>query len=118
MTVRYPMTQLLDTFTSNSEGWLLLPEMLPMGHYLLHEVEAPSDGSIGYLLNSTDVPFEVTERHDWDDPLVIVCKDAPAKGRIELYKDDALTGSPVAGAVYEVIAATGIYTLDGTLRVA
>jgi uncharacterized surface anchored protein len=118
MTVRYPKTQVLDTFTSDAQGWLLLPEMLPMGHYLLHEVEAPSDGGIGYLINPVDVPFEVSARHDWDDPLVIACMDAPAKGRIELYKSDELSDRPVAGAVYEVIAAKDIYTLEGTLRAA
>jgi uncharacterized surface anchored protein len=87
-----------------------------MGRSLLHEVDAPSDGRIGYLANPTDVPFEVSAYHDWDDPLVIVCKDAPAKGRIELYKDDALSGKPVAGATYKVVASADIYTLDGTLR--
>jgi uncharacterized surface anchored protein len=116
MTIHYPKTVVLDTFESSEDGWLLLPEMLPMGSYLLHEVEAPHLGNLGYLLNPVDVPFEVTQRYEWDNPLVVTCKDAPAKGQIALAKSDSLDGSPVAGATYEVYAASDVYTLDGTLR--
>lgn len=116
MTIHYPATQELDVFESNNEGWLTLPEMLPMGSYLLHEVEAPATEKIGYLINPVDVPFEVTERYEWDDPLVVVCLDSPATGRIELMKTDTLSGSPVEGAVYGIYASEDIYTLDGTLR--
>jgi uncharacterized surface anchored protein len=118
MTIHYPKTTILDTFKSSEDGWLLLPEMLPMGSYALHEVEAPHLGSLGYLQNPVDVPFDVTQRYEWDSPLVVTCKDAPAKGQIALAKSDSLDGSAVAGATYEVHAASDIYTLDGTLRYA
>ncbi len=116
MTTYYPAKQTFDTFTSNSEGWLLLPEMLPYGDYLLHEVEAPNNGRIGYLLNPADVAFKVTEYSDWNDPLVVTFKDAPATGRIELVKRDELSGDLVAGATYTVSATEDEFTLDGTLR--
>lgn len=116
MTLRYPATEVLDTFVSNNEGWLMLPEMLPAGNYLLHEVEAPNNGKIGYLINPVDIAFEVTEYHDWDNPLVVTCADNPAKGYIEFIKFDALEGLGVVGATYAVYAAEDIYTLDGTLR--
>ncbi|MDR2673147.1 MAG: hypothetical protein LBC35_07740 [Coriobacteriales bacterium] len=118
MTVHYPATQVLDTFESDAQGWLMLPEMLPVGSYLLHEVEAPNDGRIGYLVNTQNVPFEVTGYNSWDDPLVVAGTDAPAKGRIALAKHDSLGGGAVPGATYVVIAAEDVYTLDGTLRYA
>ena len=31
----------LDTFYVSDEGWLMLPEPLPVGNYELHEVAAP-----------------------------------------------------------------------------
>jgi len=118
MTIHYPKTQVLDVFTSDEDGWLLLPEMLPVGDYLLREIEAPAHSGIGYLLNPVDIPFSVTERYEWDDPLVIVCYDAPAKAQILIQKTDEETGEAVAGATYAVFAAADIYTLDDTLRAA
>jgi len=116
MTIHYPKTQVLDVFESDEDGWLLLPEMLPVGDYLLREIEAPAHGGIGYLVSPVDIPFSVTQRYEWDDPLVVICYDAPAKGQIELLKTDELSGEAVAGATYAIFAAADIYTLDGTLR--
>jgi len=118
MTIHYPRTQVLDVFTSDEDGWLLLPEMLPVGDYLLREIEAPAHGGIGYLINPVDIPFSVSERYEWDDPLVVICYDAPAKAQILVQKVDGETGEAVAGATYAVFAAADIYTLDGTLRAA
>ena len=116
MTVHYPKTQAIDTFESDEDGWLLLPETLPVGDYRLHEVEAPALGGIGYLVNPIDVGFSVTQRYEWDDPLVVVAYDAPAKGQVRIVKSDEYTGEPVAGATYAVYAAEDVFTLDGTLR--
>ncbi|MDR0347146.1 MAG: hypothetical protein LBH56_02055 [Coriobacteriales bacterium] len=107
-----------DTFRSDDSGQLLLPEALPYGSYLLHEVEAPRDARVGYVLNTTDLPFFVTEVRDIDNPLVITAKDVPAKGTIGLSKTGSRRGAPVAGAEYAVIARSDISTLDGTLRAA
>jgi uncharacterized surface anchored protein len=116
MMIHYPATQVLDSFTSNNEGWLLLPGMLPAGSYLLHEVEPPNNGRIGYLLNAEGIPFEVTGYSSWDEPLVITCNDTPAKAQITLTKTDESNGEAVAGATYTVYAAEDVSTLDGTLR--
>jgi uncharacterized surface anchored protein len=118
MTIHYPKTQVIDTFESDEGGWLLLPEMLPVGDYTLHEVEAPAHGGIGYLLNPVDVPFSIDKRYEWDEPLVVVAYDAPAKGQVRVVKADSLSGKAVAGATYAVTAAADVYTLDGTLRYA
>jgi uncharacterized surface anchored protein len=116
MTVHYPTTQVLDTFTSDAEGRLTLPEPLPFGDYALHEVTAPASGNTGYVRNPVDVPFATGTGYDWDDPLTITFADAPAKGRIILIKSDAATGGPVAEATYTIRAAGDITTLDGTVR--
>ena len=116
MTIHYPKTQVLDTFVSSEDGWLMLPEMLPMGSYLLKEIEAPASNGLGYLINDLELPFEVSERFDWDDPLVVTFEDAPAKGRIQITKFDERTGNVLAGAKYAIYAAEDVFTLDGTLR--
>jgi hypothetical protein len=110
-------TGLTDTFTSDSDGHLVLPEALPYGSYLLHEVEAPHNQTTGYVLNKSDIPFLVTTSHSIEDPLVITAKDTPAKGIISISKTGRRSERPVAGAEYTVTAKGDIHTLDGTLRV-
>ncbi|MDR1184204.1 MAG: hypothetical protein LBK67_05360 [Coriobacteriales bacterium] len=105
-----------DAFTSDSDGYLVLPEPLPYGSYLLHEVEAPHNQTTGYVLNGSDIPFLVTESHSIDDPLVITAEDTPAKGILSISKTGKRSEKPVAGAEYTVIAQGDIHTLDGTLR--
>jgi uncharacterized surface anchored protein len=116
MTVHYPTTQALDTFTSDAKGRLILPEQLPYGSYLLREVQAPAANGTGYVRDSADVPFIAEAGHDWDNPLEVTFKDLPAKGRIHIMKRDADTNDAASGATYVIKAAGDIYTLDGTLR--
>jgi hypothetical protein len=116
MVVHYPTTQVLDTFTSDAQGRLTLPEPLPWGDYELHEVSAPCANGTGYVLNPVNVPFSTAAGYDWDNPLTITFADAPAKGRIEIIKSDSLSGDAVAGATYTIRAAGDITTLDGTVR--
>ena len=56
MTFSYPTPTTIDTFYTNSEGYLITPEVLPYGEYSLVEVQAP----VGYVLDSTPVPFSVS----------------------------------------------------------
>jgi uncharacterized surface anchored protein len=116
MTVHYPTTQVLDTFTSDAQGRLTLPKPLPWGDYELHEVSAPAANGTGYVLNPVNVSFSTAAGYDWDNPLTVTFADTPAKGRIEITKSDALTDEAVAGATYTIRAAGDITTLDGTLR--
>jgi LPXTG-motif cell wall-anchored protein len=105
-----------DTFTSDAKGKLVLPEPLPYGDYLLHEAAAPHRDGRGYLANTTDLPFSVTQSTSASTPLVVIMKDDPAKGQITLEKRDAVCDEPVEGAVYTIFANEDIYTLDGTLH--
>ena len=41
MTFSYPTPTTIDTFYTNSEGYLITPEVLPYGEYSLVEVQAP-----------------------------------------------------------------------------
>jgi uncharacterized surface anchored protein len=137
-TIYYPTPTVLDTFYTNDEGWLMLPETLPYGSYQLVEVQTAQ----GYVLDSEPVDFTV----DGTETVVTVEKHNLAqKGKIKVTKsgesfssvtegglpildknglegDDATVYQPVyavenlKGAVYEVTATEDIYTLDGTLR--
>jgi hypothetical protein len=114
----YDGAKMTDTFTSDSQGNLVLPEQLPYGDYLLHEVDAPADSTTGYLLNPVDIPFSVTERHEIDNPLVVTMEDTPAKGTISIIKTDNDSEEPCDGAEYTITADGDIVTLDGTVRAA
>jgi LPXTG-motif cell wall-anchored protein len=101
---------------SDSDGNLVLPEELPYGDYLLHEVKAPNNHLTGYVLNTSDVPFSVTERHDFDNPLVVSMEDSSAKAIIAINKQGKTSKKPIAGAEYSISADGDIVTLDGTVH--
>ncbi len=124
--IYYPNPETLDTFYVSDEGWLMLPEPLPVGDYELYEVSAP----YGYVLATEPVPFTI----DGSEAVVTVTQyNMPQKGRLTIYKTGEVFASvqendglyqPVyevmglPGAVYDVIADEDIYTGDGTLRMA
>ena len=57
MTYTYPEITTIDTFYTNSEGYLITPETLPYGKgYSVVEVQAP----YGYVLDSTPIYFDIT----------------------------------------------------------
>ena len=124
--IYYPNPQTLDVFYVSDEGWLMLPEPLPVGEFELIEVSAP----FGYVLSSEPIPFTVDGS---EETVTVVQNNAPQKGRITISKQGEVFASvmenaglyqPVyqvmglPGAVYDVIADENIYTGDGTLRVA
>lgn len=82
----YPEVTEIYTFYTNSEGYLITPETLPYGDYTLVEVEAP----YGYVLDSTPIPFSITQENSSTDTGVTVvkvkAKDMPQKGTIEIGK--------------------------------
>jgi len=136
--ITYPTPTVLDTFYTNDEGWLMLPEVLSYGSYTLVEVQTAQ----GYVLDSEPVAFTV----DGSETVVTVEKyNVAQKGTITVTKSgesfssvtesglpildkdgstdtDTVVYTPVytvgnlSGAVYEVTATEDIYTLDGTLR--
>lgn len=121
----------VDTFYTNSEGFLITPETLPYGDYTLVEVQAP----FGYILDKTPVPFSVTAANSEEENAVNIVKvvksDIAQKGRISVQKTGEIFNSvneneekytPVfeekelENAVFQVIAAEDIITADGTVR--
>ena len=131
MQFTYPQVTTIHTFYTNSEGYLITPEKLPYGDYTLVEVQAP----YGYVLDSTPIPFTITQENSSTDTGVTVVKvkarDMAQKGVIEITKtgeifssvdvtDDVYTPKYSVGnlkdAVFEIYAAEDITTLDGTVR--
>lgn len=132
MSYTYPTPTTIDTFYTNSEGYLVTPEKLPYGKgYKLVEVQAP----YGYVLDSTPIEFDVTEADSSaEDALTVVSvtQGNPAqKGVIEISKTGEIFAAvenndevytPVfeeqglSGAEFEIYAAEDIITGDGTLR--
>lgn len=86
MQFTYPEVTEIHTFYTNSEGYLITPETLPYGDYTLVEVQAP----YGYVLDSTPIPFSITQENSSTDTGVTVvkvkAKDMPQKGTIEIGK--------------------------------
>ena len=136
MSVPYPSNMTIDTFYTNSEGYLITPEMLVYDKgYKLVEVQAP----YGYVLDSTPVTFDITEDNATEDNALTIVKvnkaNTPQKGKITITKEgESFVGvnvigeeTPVyqpvfeitkqKGAVYSITAAEDIVTPDGTVRV-
>ena len=145
MTFAYPTPTTIDTFYTNSEGYLITPEVLPYGEYSLVEVQAP----YGYALDKTPVAFSVSlENAEKENSLTIVKvekQNTAQKGKISVRKTGDIftsvttassaytnengemivnptTYTPVfadgdlSGTVFQVIAVEDIVTLDGTVR--
>lgn len=69
MTYTYPEVTVIDTFYTNSEGYLITPEVLPYGlGYSIVEVQAP----YGYVRNSEPVYFDITEDNATEESAVTV----------------------------------------------
>ena len=131
-TFTYPEVTTIDTFYTNSDGYLITPEKLEYGTgYSLVEVSAP----YGYTLNSEPVYFDVTADNAMEENAVTVVEvtkpNTAQKGVIRISKSGEVFSSvteadgiyqPVfavkglAGAIYEITAAEDIITPDGTLR--
>lgn len=93
MQFTYPNVASIHTFYTNSEGYLITPEKLPYGDYTLKEVQAP----YGYVLDSTPIPFTVTQENSSTDTGVTVVKvkarDIAQKGVIEITKEGEIFSS-------------------------
>ena len=133
-TFTYPEVTTIDTFYTNSDGYLITPEKLEYGTgYSLVEVSAP----YGYTLNSEPIYFDVTADNATEENAVTVVEvtkpNTAQKGVIRISKSGEVFSSvteadaiyqPVfavkglAGAVYEITAAEDIIMPDGTLRYA
>lgn len=114
-----------ETYYTDENGFLSLPNEVTYGDYELIEVIPPK----GYTLNSVPIAFSI----DGNTPKVVIrLSDKPEKGKISVLKRGEMFSSvevsedryvPVyseqglKGAEFEVTAAEDIYTADGTLRI-
>lgn len=146
MTYTYPVVTTIDTFYTNSDGYLITPETLPYGKgYSVVEVQAP----YGYVLDSTPIYFDITAENTSEENGITIVKtekkNTPQKGTITIEKtgeifsnvtaigggytyengnDIALptiyqpeySVSGLSGAVFEIYADEDITTPDGTVR--
>lgn len=146
MTYTYPEVTTIDTFYTNSDGYLITPETLPYSKgYSVIEVQAP----YGHILDSTPVYFDITaEKISEENGVTIVKtekKNTPQKGTITVEKTGEIfsnvtavgggytdeNGNDIAlptiyqpeysvnglsGALFEIYADDYITTPDGTVR--
>lgn len=136
MKYTYPTVTEIETFYTNSEGYLITPETLPYGKgYSVVEVQAP----YGYTLDSTPVSFDITAENTSEENGVTIVKtekkNTPQKGTItvektsEIFSNVTSSGekeivyqleyslNSLSGAVFEIYADEDITTPDGTVRV-
>lgn len=136
MQYTYPTVTEIDTFYTNSEGYLITPETLPYGKgYSVVEVQAP----YGYVLDSTPIYFDITAENTTEENGVTIVKtekkNTPQKGTItvektgEIFSNVTSSGEKeivyqpeyslngLSGAVFEIYADEDITTPDGTVRV-
>ena len=146
MTYTYPEVTTIDTFYTNSDGYLITPKTLPYSKgYSVVEVQAP----YGYILDSAPVYFDITAENTSEENGVTIVKtekkNTPQKGTITIEKTGEIfsnvtaigggytdeNGNDVAlptiyqpeysvsglsGAVFEIYADEDITTPDGTIR--
>ena len=135
MKYTYPNVTEIDTFYTNSDGYLITPETLPYGKgYSVVEVQTP----YGYLLDSTPVYFDITAENTSEENGVTIVKtekkNTPQKGTItvektgEIFSNVTSSGEEVllyqpeysvnglSGSVFEIYADADIKTPDGTVR--
>ena len=121
----YPTTTVHTYFFTDSNGYLILPENLPIGHYRIEEVTAPD----GYTLGGSHVEIAVdsntayqVEPVSGDIVIEVEYENHPVKGKLTViktgellagYEEDFLYEEGILeGAVFEVYAAEDIYTPD------
>ena len=121
----YPTTVTHKSYFTDSQGYLILPENLSIGHYRIEEVTAPD----GYTLNGNYVEIAVDSNTAYqmdavsgDAVIEVIYENHPVKGKLTVYKK----GEMLAGfqkdfiyeerflkdAVFEVYAAEDIYSPD------
>lgn len=124
----YPDKVRHESFFTNSEGYLILPERLPLGKYEVEEIKAPPEyykNPSPYAISvESDTAYEVDP--DTNDAIITVpYENSPAKGIVKLIKvGDILCGydegkgefiykeGPLAGAEFSIYAAEDIITVD------
>ena len=121
----YPTVVTHKSYFTDSQGYLILPQNLKIGHYRIEEATAPS----GYTLNENyyEVSVDSDTLYQMDEVsgdviIDVVYENHPVKGELHIQKKGgALNGfekdftyemENLEGAEFEVYAAEDIYTAD------
>ena len=122
----YPTVVTHKSYFTDSEGYLILPQNLKIGHYRIEEVNAPS----GYTLNENyyEVSVDSDTLYQMDDVsgdviIDVVYENHPVKGELHIVKkgevlnqyddkDFRYETENLEGAEFKVYAAEDIYTAD------
>ena len=121
----YPTTVTHKSYFTDSQGYLILPNNLSIGHYRIEEVTAPD----GYILNQNYVEIAVDSNTAYqmdsvsgDVVIEVDYENHSVKGKLTVYKrGEMLAGFNkdfiyeeqfLKGAVFEVYAAEDIYSPD------
>ena len=104
--------QLQDRYTTDSQGHFTT-EYYPCGDdWTLRELESPA----GYTVDPTEYPIgaEPDEFNQAVKDTALTVKEQIIKGKLLIVKQDALTQTPLAGAVFTVYDETGASVTEGT----
>lgn len=121
----YPVTTTHKSYFTDSQGYLIMPKNLKIGHYRIEEVNAPE----GYTINKNYVEIAVDantayqmDSESGDAIITVDYENHPVKGKLTIYKKgEMLTGFKkdfvyeeryLKGTSFNVYAAENIYTPD------
>lgn len=121
----YPTVEKHQSFFTDEQGYLILPQNLKIGNYRIEEVTAPN----GYVRNENTYEVSVDSNTLYqidgtsgDVVIDVACEDHPVKGKLNIVKKgEVLKGyeetflyevKNLAGAEFSVYAAEDIYTAD------
>ena len=121
----YPVTTTHKSYFTDSQGYLIMPKNLKIGHYRIEEVNAPE----GYTINKNymEIAVDANTAYQMDsesgDAIITVdYENHPVKGKLTIYKKgEMLSGFKkdfvyeekyLKGAEFNVYAAENIYTPD------
>ena len=122
----YPTVVTHKSYFTDSEGYLILPQNLKIGHYRIEEVNAP----FGYTLNENyyEVSVDSDTLYQMDEVsgdviIDVVYENHPVKGELHIVKKGEVLNryddkdfryevETLEGAEFKVYAAEDIYTAD------
>ena len=106
----YPAHNVMDTFTTDATGTVTLPESLVPGTYYVRETSAKEPYLVGEEIE-VNIPADMNLT-----PVAVASYyDHAATGNIRIVKTDAIDGSSLAGAVFEIRASGDIVRPDGSI---
>ena len=104
----YPAHNVMNTFTTDATGTVTLPESLVPGTYYVRETSAKEPYLVGEEIE-VNIPADINLA-----PVAIVSYyDRAATGNIRIVKTNAVDGSSLAGAIFEIRASGDIVRPDG-----